>query len=288
MESVKNQNTSFSFQVIVVNDGSTDQTELLLNKYKALPNFIIVNQNNKGLSGARNAGLELAEGKYILFVDSDDILEQNAVEKLIRKALETNADVVAGNYISISFDGKRRFKESQYKEQKVNPRGYLPGHACCGKIYKHELFQNLRFPEGYWFEDSIFAHIVWPLTNNVHTIPDVVYEYRKNPKSITHIAGTRHKSVDSLYITQALLEDQKRFGLKLSKEDLDYFLRMIRLTFLRTRKHDGRIAKCIFVVQCELFKKFDGVESSTDLKMQDALKNRNFKKYMKENALSKL
>ena len=50
-----------------------------------------------------------------------------------------------------------------------------------GKVYKAELFANLRFPEGYWYEDSIFAQIVWPLTKHVYTIPEIVYEYTVNP-----------------------------------------------------------------------------------------------------------
>lgn len=286
LNSVMSQQTEYNVQVIVINDGSADSTELLLEKYKALPNCMIVNHENRGFSGARNTGLELAEGKYIMFVDSDDILRQDAAEKLMRKALETDADVVAGNYITISFDGNRRFKGSKYKEQKVNPRGYLYGQPW-GKVYKHDLFRNLHFPEGYWYEDSIFAQIVWPLANNVYTISDVVYEYRNNPKGISHMAGANHKSVDSLYITKALLEDKKKFGLELSKEDVDYFLKMVRLTFYRTKMHDGKIAKCIFIAQCELFKRFESIESMTDLNMQNALRNRDFKKYMKENALSK-
>lgn len=89
-----------------------------------------------------------------MFVDSDDILGQNAIEKLMRKAIATDADIVAGNYISISFNGKTRFKGSDYKEEKVSPCViYMaqPGE----KYIKHESFKNLHFPEGYWYEDSI-------------------------------------------------------------------------------------------------------------------------------------
>lgn len=267
----------------MINDGSTDGTKDLLETYKDLSNWLIVNQSNKGFSGARNTGLKLAEGKYLMFVDSDDVLEQGAIEQLLTKAFATNADVVAGNYVTISFDGNRRFAGSEYTEEKVKPQGYLYGMPW-GKVYKHELFRHLRFPEGYWYEDSIFAQIVWPSTNNVYTIADVVYEYRRNPNSITHTAAANHKSIDSLYITETLLDDKRKFSLKLSNEDLKYFLRMVRLTFSRTKKHEGKIAKCIFIVQCELFKKFDGIESMEDLRLQKALKCTDFKEYLKENS----
>lgn len=208
MDSIADQSTDYKVQVIVINDGSTDSTEAILEKYRCFSDWIIINQENRGFSGARNVGLDLAEGKYIMFVDSDDILGQNAIEKLMRKAIATDADIVAGNYISISFNGKTRFKGSDYKEEKVSPCDYLYGQPW-GKVYKHEFFQNLRFPEGYWYEDSIFAQIMWPLVDNVYTIPDIVYKYRNNLKGISHTSKRNHKSIDSLYITEALLEDME-------------------------------------------------------------------------------
>lgn len=283
LNSVSSQQTKYNIQIIVINDGSTDGTKALLEEYKDLPNWLIINQANKGFSGARNTGLELAEGKYLMFVDSDDVLEQNAIEQLLNKAFATDADVVAGNYVTISFNGANRFKGSEYKEEKVKPQGYLYGMPW-GKVYKHELFLHLRFPEGYWYEDSIFAQIVWPSAHSVYTISAIVYQYRRNPNSITHTAVANHKSIDSLYITGALLEDKKKFDLRLSNEDLNYFLRMVKLTFSRTKKHEGKISKCIFIVQCELFKRFDGVESTEELRLQNALKCKDFKEYLKENS----
>ena len=70
--------------------------------------------------------------------------------------------------------------------------------------------------------------------------------------------------------------------MKLTCEDKNYFLGMTKLTYLRTRRHGGQIAKCIFMVQCELFEKFNDIETSNYLEMQQALRNRDFKKYIKE------
>ena len=95
MDSIADQSTDYKVQVIVINDGSTDSTEAILEKYRCFSDWIIINQENRGFSGARNVGLDLAEGKYIMFVDSDDILGQNAIEKLMRKAIATDADIVA-------------------------------------------------------------------------------------------------------------------------------------------------------------------------------------------------
>lgn len=282
LDSIADQSTDYKVQVIVINDGSTDSTEAILEKYRCFSDWIIINQENRGFSGARNVGLDLAEGKYIMFVDSDDILGQNAIEKLMRKAIATDADIVAGNYISISFNGKTRFKGSDYKEEKVSPCDYLYGQPW-GKVYKHEFFQNLRFPEGYWYEDSIFAQIMWPLVDNVYTIPDIVYKYRNNLKGISHTSKRNHKSIDSLYITEALLEDKQKFQHTLHEDDIEYFLSSIKLTYLRTLRHNGKIAKCIFIVWCYWFDKLDGLRTTKFTNLQNALKRKDFKKYILEN-----
>ena len=68
MDSIADQSTDYKVQVIVINDGSTDSTEAILEKYRCFSDWIIINQENRGFSGARNVGLDLAEGKYIMFV----------------------------------------------------------------------------------------------------------------------------------------------------------------------------------------------------------------------------
>lgn len=86
----------------LVNDGSTDKTPELLERYRADPRVEILTQANRGLSGARNRALEHIRGRYILFVDSDDTLRKGAVEALLSKAMETNADIVQGGFVNIT------------------------------------------------------------------------------------------------------------------------------------------------------------------------------------------
>lgn len=134
-----------------------------------------------------------------------------AIRNLLDVAFQYNADVVAGNYKTVNEKGRLRREYKKYSFQKINPEGNLYGQPW-GKVYKAELFTNLRFPEGYWYEDSIFAQIVWPLTKHVYTIPEIVYEYTVNPKGITAKSLKQSKAVDSLYITEQLLKDRQCFG----------------------------------------------------------------------------
>lgn len=283
LRSVIEQTTDFAVQIIVVDDGSTDHSGILLKKYEDIPDLTVIHQRNKGLSGARNTGIRNSDGKYLLFVDSDDRLcGKDAIEKLLSTAFQYDADIVDGNYISVSVDGSPNYEVKKYIDERVDPRGTLFGHAC-GKVYARHLFRHLRFPENYWFEDSVNAQIIFPMARKVYTISDVIYEYTSNPVSITHTAAGNPKSLDSLYITEALLKDKVMFGLKLDSKDLNYFLKMVRLTYARTEACDVTIVKSVFKVQCELYRQFENIKPC-DVKNQDlenALRTEDYRAYLR-------
>lgn len=95
MESVVSQKTSYRFHVTCVNDGSTDNTGLILERYSC-DNVNIIHQKNKGFSEARNTALREANGKYIMFIDSDDFIPQGSVQGLLECAFNADADIVGG------------------------------------------------------------------------------------------------------------------------------------------------------------------------------------------------
>lgn len=91
------QETGYSYCVVFVNDGSTDESANILNKYAKKENVYIINKKNEGVAEARNIALKYIRGKCVLFVDADDMLMDNAIEVLMRKSVETDADIVEGN-----------------------------------------------------------------------------------------------------------------------------------------------------------------------------------------------
>lgn len=280
LQSVLNQKTSYNYQIIVINDGSTDNTDKILQKYSENQKFIVCAQKNQGVSVARNKGIDLARGRYLMFVDSDDRLTDVAIEALMFTALEKDADVVAGNYYSVSYNGKAKQKASMYKDGEINPERNLHGQPWA-KVYKSQLFNNLRFPNGYWFEDSIFAQIVWPLASSVYTVSEYVYEYRTNPHGISRSSLVKYKALDSLYITETLLNDNNRFGIELNENAFRHFLRMVVLTQSRTTLLNGKIAKCVFAVQCQLYEQFVGIRTCEYVDIQEALKEKDYSKYIR-------
>ena len=158
IDSILAQRTSFRILVTVVNDGSTDQTFSVLQRYADCPEICIIQQENKGFSGARNAALKHIRASYIMFVDADDKLPEGAVESLMRSALRTDADIVEGGYSR--FVGERTTFTFRHSESFTRDWSILYGFPV-GKVYKSWLFEDVVFPLGYWFEDTI---CIYPLS----------------------------------------------------------------------------------------------------------------------------
>ena len=156
-------------EIICINDGSSDSSSEILNRYAARDNRItVINQENQGQGNARNCGINLAKGEYIAFVDSDDWLENNAFEILYEKAKKFDADTVEFNYNEI-FECSGQIKKHNYSiklpENKVYnykiTKKYLFGtiSVSWNKIYKRDFINeyNIRFGSGRRAQDGVFA-----------------------------------------------------------------------------------------------------------------------------------
>lgn len=281
MESVVNQCTRFKYLITVINDGSKDNSRKLLEKYENIPNIIIVDQPNKGLSGARNTALTNIRGRYVMFLDSDDKLAENAIETLMTKACKTKADIVQGSWINF-YNGKEISRTVLPEKENLK---LLPGFSCM-KVFKAELFENIHFPEGYWFEDTIFLLLLFDLSNKMVQISDIVYFYRKNPSGITATSTGKVKALDTFYITKRILEDRKELGLSPTRQLLDKFLSQVLTNFYRTLSlpHIYKITSAIFEESCKLYTEYFSEISQRDCKnflLEQSLKNKNYKLYLK-------
>ena len=147
MESILNQHTKYKFRVALINDGSTDGSLTLIKTFQDDPRIQIINQPNKGFSGARNSGLAAIQANYVTFVDSDDELPPNAIENLMDAAYNYDSDIVQGGFRFRRMNGKLKGGIRLRNTISSTPEHIL-GYAC-GKVYRSELFANLHFPEGY-------------------------------------------------------------------------------------------------------------------------------------------
>ena len=245
IESVLNQKTNFKYEVILINDGSKDNTLNILKEYEDKDNVILIDQKNRGLSGARNTGLQYVQGEYLMFVDSDDRLAKNAIENLLSVAYKENCEIVEGRYIL--FNGKNTlFEEKINKKKYIVPIQDLKGYPWA-KVIKSSLFQNLIYPEGYWFEDTIMKFLVYSRVKKAIQIHNIVYEYRKNNLGITTTAKKNKKSVDSTWITELMISSLDKFNINMSKELYELVIKQCLVNCQRAFFLNSKIRRYVYL-----------------------------------------
>lgn len=271
------QRGPYKILITCVNDGSTDSTPILLEKYKGLKDLEIIHQSNKGLSGARNRALENIRAKYVTFLDSDD--EIGDINALLSEAVKHNADIAEGSF--------ERFNDkfcSIHRERNINSdnraHGILYGFPW-GKIYKSVLFSNLKFPESYWFEDTINALVLFHLAKKVITRDIICYRYRINPQGISRTSIGNTKSLDTHWITERLIKDRKTLGIKNQHtQDCETFAEQIKINYLRICSLQNKeLDKAFFSLCYELFMRYFHEDSKSNNPIIIALSNGDFFKF---------
>lgn len=203
VDSLLNQ-TYDNLEIILVNDGSSDNCGNICDFYKKRDfRITVIHKTNGGLSDARNAGIEIAKGTYIAFVDSDDYVKADYIEKLFRGIEEHCAEVAVCSFELISETGKVIGIEEVAKEkicisgrrllQKVlTPYGgrYV---IACNKLYKADIFKRLRFKEGKLYEDEYINFRLFWDCKKVALVPDRLYCYLQRQGSIQRTPLTLDK-----------------------------------------------------------------------------------------------
>lgn len=189
-----------NIEVILVNDGSEDNSENIIKEYQSkYSNIIYIRQENHGQASARNNGLTHAKGDLISFIDSDDYILPNMFSTMINKLQNDNSDLVMCN-ISLEKSG-RRTEENCIDHKNL----YECPASVCNKIFKKELIDNLRFIEGIWYEDYNFFIKVCLKKPKFSTINNSYYIYRINDSSTMHNDNAL-KNLDIITATNDILE----------------------------------------------------------------------------------
>ena len=184
LETVINQ-TYRNLEIILVNDGSTDNSLAIMEKYAKLDGRIMcISQKNLGVGFARNAGLENATGKYISFIDSDDYVSLNFIEKLINTIQENDLY----SYCGVNINGKDTFLTEE--ENKLYIR-----QVCTNKLYNAKYLKNIRFSNHRYSEDLIFNYKLSFVSESVSSIQDSLYFYRKNEISISNNWSNNYEEI---------------------------------------------------------------------------------------------
>lgn len=193
IESIVNQ-TYQNLEIILIDDGSPDNCPQICDEWAIKDKRIkVVHKENGGLSSARNVGLEIATGRYISFIDSDDFIDETFIEFLYVNLIKNKADISCCgyyHYFNKSLKEVRHFKKIQLLMnscdaiKKMNTIGYF-GVGSWNKLYKKELFQNIRFPIGKLSEDWFILYKLIHESNKIYYDSQPKYYYRQRPGSIT-------------------------------------------------------------------------------------------------------
>lgn len=187
LNSLINQ-TLKDIEIIVINDGSNDNTLKILNDFKKNDKRIrIIDKKNEGVSAARNIGLKEAKGKYICFMDSDDWLEKDFLEKMYNKISENDYDMVACDTYAI-YPNKKKYIKSNINDNQDEKKLMIDAYTVIwNKIYKKEIIKDIYFDNSISFcEDVLFLYEVYLKVKRVGSIHEPLYNYLQREKSLTY------------------------------------------------------------------------------------------------------
>ncbi|MBR4014085.1 MAG: glycosyltransferase, partial [Clostridia bacterium] len=233
--------------------GSTDQTGAIADSYADDPRVMVIHQENRGFSGARNRGLSQIFAKYIAFVDSDDMMTPDSIEALISTAEKEDADIVQGGYFCLGSDGSQIVGQKYDYKVGDSSNNNITGFPWM-KIWKSYIFEKIKLPEGFWFEDAFISFLILPQKYRSVTIPNMVYTYRTNYQGISRSAHKYPKCVDSYWVTECMISEAQRLKLPMDERYHRKLLGQILLTYKRTFNVPEDIKKAIFVLSSELLK----------------------------------
>lgn len=212
-------------EIIVVDDGSTDNSAQIVKEYAKKDNRIkYYRKENGGLSDARNYGLKQATAPYIAFLDSDDYVDVTMYEKMYKKAKKDESDMVECNFIwkypRHKHKNKKDIGKKYSNQSKMLERARV---VAWNKLYKRELIEKtkVQFPKGLIYEDIEFFYKLVPYIHTVSFIKEPLVYYVQRKKSIINTQTTRNRDIFKVFDNVVKYYQEKNFYYKY-QEELEY------------------------------------------------------------------
>ena len=209
-----------NMEIILVDDGSDDLCPDICEEYAKKDKRVkVIHQINGGLSAARNSGIRAAKGKYISFIDSDDYIEKDMYEILVKRMGEDESQMAVCNYIYVDESGN--FIESLNKKNGIIDGVITPKQAlerlildrncyyipAWNKLYERSLFEDIEFPEGKLNEDEFVVHYIYEKCRKISCVEKALYYYVQRMGSIMNT----NVSVKRLDVVEAYLKRTQYF-----------------------------------------------------------------------------
>jgi len=198
-------------EIILINDGSSDNSGAICDNYAQQDKRIkVIHKQNGGLSEARNLGLDKAQGAYISFVDSDDVIDEKFIQVLISLLLNSKASIALCDYTlfstnlpqsALNFDDCFQLHTGHYMLENLYNKKWVPKNViACNKLYERSVWEELRYPKGLIHEDEYVIHHIYDQVDQVAYSPIPLYYYRQREASITkEISAKRIDDIVQLF-----------------------------------------------------------------------------------------
>lgn len=241
LNSLVNQ-TLKDIEIIIINDGSSDSSQKIIDEYsKKYNNIKVFIQENKGQAAARNFGLEKANGKYITYVDSDDFIELNMIERLYNVIEKNNYDIVISDIIKEENQNKFIFK-NYWNIKKETNKNFMTSHlGPVARLYKRQFLidNNFKFLEGVIYEDLGSLPILAMNTNKIGYISEAFYHYIIRKGSVTNQIKYNKKLEDIFKVMEHLSKNiTKDYQDELEYLYIEHLLYATTLRLLEFDKYD--------------------------------------------------
>ena len=249
LDSIINQSYK-NLEIIIVNDGSTDGSRDICEKYRLMDSRIkLINQKNSGAAKARNVGIDNSSGKFLSFIDSDDYIHKDMIKILYDNIKKFNADI---SFCDYSIDKNEVLKNPTsipivLPEYEMFSRLYGKNGdkiiSACVKLHKKELFNNIKFPAGKIYEDTFIIHKLIDVSKKIVYVGDKLYFYRMRSGSVTH----SKYSLKQLEYLEVLLERMEFMKTK----GYDYFYAREFYRYVKELKENYKKIKKYFPAETE-------------------------------------
>ena len=245
-------------EILLIDDASPDGCGAICEAYAAKDARVRVfhQPENRGLSAARNLGIEHAEGSFLMFVDSDDWVDEDFCKEAYECAVRHQADLVMFNRVRVLKSGDG---DDVLKDDLFFPEGYKTtqealdimltdgGNAAWNKLYKKELFADISYPEGYLYEDTGATYKLVVKAYRIYYLPKALYYHRLRSGSITSQKVTKKVLEDRAELNSQRYRDLVAWGY--DSESLDFRFKTFALWYCIRKKKDVNDPNYVFLAK---------------------------------------
>lgn len=271
INTILDQKTRYCYELILIDDGSTDGIQNLIDTYTIQKNVFVIHQNNEGIAGARNTGIENSHGRYIMFIDCDDIVHEDLIDSLLNKAYSCNADIAMCAHNLVKMRDGVEISRLPNIYPKINMLGYqneakIMNYAGLpwGKVYRRELWEKVRFFPGYWYEDNIIHGLIFPQCRIFAYLPEIKYEYIWHDTNFSHIQNKKQnvRVIENYWLLLSILERYEELSLPQGASFYTMLLRHLSAYYYPVAKElPYEVIEAMFVVGRELVLKYRPIQT---------------------------